>query len=386
MSEASSTPEPGAAPAQGSVGESVRLVVRSIGTASFGVVAALKQVTTLSEQQLAERLFRAPAELFAGLPRPSAERMAQVLRAAGVEVDVVAGDAAVVPGEGDHDVAVVVRDFSRVTDVAREVMRFLGVDARTARGILCASPSILVGGVSRATVTALEGRFAPLGVEIAVSRPAAAVFDVIVGETATPALRARLVETLRQMGAPIAARHEGPVVVTGLDKAAADRIWEALGRRNPALRVLDRAFERFDVRLEACPRTPEAIAGLVAITGMPEKVVPRVLERLPVVVQQNIGYDALRASLEGLAAIGATAVDELCTLQTFALALTIEAAADRPRAASVLTALAEIGEQEGAALLKKLPARLEGPFSPVHARWLAAELGAVGVTARLVRR
>ena len=66
-----------------------RLVVRSIGTASFSIIAGLRQISTLTEQELAERLFRAPSELFAGVPRQTAEKAAEVLRSAGLQVDVL---------------------------------------------------------------------------------------------------------------------------------------------------------------------------------------------------------------------------------------------------------------------------------------------------------
>src|SRR5258706_13245856 len=131
--DGSSTVNSGGSSTQPTV-EKVRLAVRSIGTAPFRVVGAIKQICTLTEHQIAERLFRAPAELFSGLAPMTAERMADVLRGAGLEVDVLAADATFTPGEGGYDVALVVNDFSRMMDVAREVMSFLGVDAKTARG------------------------------------------------------------------------------------------------------------------------------------------------------------------------------------------------------------------------------------------------------------
>jgi hypothetical protein len=383
----STTPETSAEKAAAQVAlEPVRLVVRSIGTASFSIIAALRQISTLTEQELAERLFRAPSELFAGVPWPTAEKAAEVLRGAGLEVDVLPAGEAFTPGDGGYDVALLPTDFSRMAEVVREVIRLLGVDARTARRMLCASPTILVGAVSSATVEALRRRFAPLGVDLAVSRPAESTFDIVVGHCA-PSVRARLLETLQSAGVPVvqpAGDHapETPLIAAGLDKATADRIWDQFGRKNPALRILDRALERFDIRLDACPRT--AAAGLVSITGMPEKAALKVLERLPVIVQQNLTFDETRQSLERLSALGAVAADELRTLQTFSVA--IEAASDRKKAAQALQALADLPEDQGEALLRALPARIEGPLSLTHARWLQAELKARGAVSKLVRR
>ncbi|HZF51549.1 MAG TPA: hypothetical protein VE093_22995 [Polyangiaceae bacterium] len=363
-----------------------RLVVRSIGSASFSIVAALRQISPLSEQVLAERLFRAPSELFTDVPRDTAEKAAEVLRKAGLEVDVLAEGDAFTPGEGVFDVALLLSDFSRMPEVAREVIRLLGVDARTARQMLCASPTILVGAVSSATVEAIRRRFAPLGVDLAVSRPAESTFDVLIGDCA-PTVRARLLATLEGAGVPMAqlAGDHAPeelIVAAGLKKSAAEQIWDQFGRKNPALRILDRAFERYDIRLDACPRS--AAAGLVALTGMPEKVAQKVLDRLPVVIQQNLTYDQARESLDRLATLGAKATLELQTLQAFSVI--IEAVPDRQKAAQRVRALLDLTEEQADALVRSPPAQIEGPLTLTHARWLQAELKTVGATAKLVRK
>jgi ribosomal protein L7/L12 len=367
-------------------GPPARLVVRSIGSASFSIIAALRQISARSEQDLAERLFRAPSELFAGMPRETAEKAAEVLRKAGLEVEVLAEGEAFTPGEGAFDIALLPGDYARMTEVARELTRLIGVDAKTARQMLCASPTILVGAVSSATVEAIRRRFAPLGVELLVSRPSTSTFDVVVGECA-PMVRARLLATLESAGVAAAqpageGAPEAHIIAAGLDKAAAERIWDQFGRKNPALRILDRAFERFDIRLDACPR--EAVPGLVALAGMPEKVALKVIERLPVVIQQSLTYDAARESLARLGALGAKATSELQSMQAFSAV--IEAAGDRPKAAQRLRALIDLTEEQADALVRSLPARIEGPLTLTHARWLQAELKSVGATVKLVRR
>ncbi len=361
-----------------------RLVVRSIGTASFSIIAGLRQISTLTEQELAERLFRAPSELFAGVPRQTAEKAAEVLRGAGLHVDVLGEGETFVSGEALHDVALLPTDFSRMAEVVREVIRLLGVDARTARQILCTSPTILVGAVSSATVEALRERFSPLGVELAVSRPAESTFDIVLGPSVA-SVRQRLLETLANVGIPLLRPAEGedlPLVASGLDKRTAEHIWNEFGRRNPTLRILDRAFERFDIRLDACPR--EAISGLVALTGMPEKVAGKVLERLPVVVLQNLTFEQARDALDKLSALGATTVDELRTLQTFSLV--IEGAPDKAMAAKPIRALLDLPGNQVEELMRVFPARIEGPLSLPLARWLQAELKSVGAQTKLVRR
>ena len=52
-----------------------RLVVRSIGDAGFAVVKALDGICPLPGPEVAACIFRAPGELFARLPRETAEAM-----------------------------------------------------------------------------------------------------------------------------------------------------------------------------------------------------------------------------------------------------------------------------------------------------------------------
>ncbi len=61
----------------------------------------------------------------------------------------------------------------------------LGVSASEAREILCASPPVLIGNVSHATVDALRLRFAAAGAEIGVSRRSDSRFDLVVALHAT---------------------------------------------------------------------------------------------------------------------------------------------------------------------------------------------------------
>jgi hypothetical protein len=145
---------------------------------------------------------------------------------------------------------------------------------------------------------------------------------------------------------------------------------------------MDRAFERFDIRLDACPRT--AASELAAITGMPENAAVKVIERLPIIVQQNLTYDQAKESLSRLAALGARAMDELATLQTYSVV--IDSAPDRRAAAHKIVDLAGLSDDQATTLLRGLPATIEGPLTPTLARWLLAELKSVGAVARRVRR
>lgn len=377
---------PSAAPLRPTQG---RLVVRSIGTASFALVDALRSVLTLTDSEIAQRLFRAPAVLIDELRWEQAEAVAAELARAGLEVAVEALDAPFAPGDARCDLILDVHDFTRLADLGAELVRLLGVDARTAREMLCAVPCTLVGGVSEATARALSARFARLGATVCASTPMAATFDLFV--IAPPGvLRRRLLENLSAAGValPFSPTHDpgAPVVLADLTRDVAEQLWELAGRRADLARVFDRAFERFDVVLHAAADTPALREALALLARMPDKVIARVLGRLPIVVLHDVNFAAMQEAIEQLTRAGATVTSELIALQSFSLEVT--ACTDRQRAAAVLRALIDLRLADGEALLARLPsepARVDGPLSHARARWLQAELKAVGTTATLVK-
>src|SRR5262245_25618868 len=90
------------------------VIVHSIGSGGAAVVAALNQVSAAPEQVIAARLFQAPSRLFQDLPHETAEQAAAALRQAGLECDVQPKDTPFTAGDADHEVALVIRDYSRM--------------------------------------------------------------------------------------------------------------------------------------------------------------------------------------------------------------------------------------------------------------------------------
>ena len=68
----------------------------------------------LVEERLAACLYQAPAELVGTIEMGTAEAVAQALRGAGLEVEVVGMDEDFAPGGPDYDVALVLRTFDRL--------------------------------------------------------------------------------------------------------------------------------------------------------------------------------------------------------------------------------------------------------------------------------
>jgi hypothetical protein len=359
-----------------------RVVVRSIGGAGVTLVRSLRHVLPFADADIAALLFQAPSVLLTGLEPTQADGIVQLLRDAGLECEVLTSDEAIDDGVGDHEVALSVRDVQHVPAILLEVVKLLGVDVATARTLVCSAPAVLLGGISRATVDALRTRFAALGADLDASRTPEARFDLFLGEC-PPAVRDRAVDRLRSVAgaAAVSVSPAGPVVAPGLDHATAARVWQGLRASDVPARIVNRAFARYDVVLHAAADSPALRAHLTARAGMPDKVVPRVLASLPVVIHRNLSHADLEAALAELVDAGATAVAEPLAFQRFNLTLG-DVREPRPLI-PVISAIAGIDEAAALTALRARPARLTGQFPPLQARWLQHELRRVGCDARL---
>lgn len=360
-----------------------RVVIHSIGSAGCGLVGALRRTLPFSEERLASLLLQAPSELVTDISREPAEKISALLREAGLEASVESTATPFSPGDAGYEVALVVRDLDRVAEVVQQVMEVLGCDVETAKGVLWHSPAVLLGKISAATVAALCQRFEPLGVELDVSRPEEASYDVFVGDCSAESRR-RLTQAVREAGATMVSPTEPPqpLLATGLSEAQAHEVWRRFGRSGLPLHLVNRDFERYDVRLHAAPQTPELRDYLAASTGMPAELVPKVIASLPVVIHQNVPFAFAGSCLPELANLGARATADLLTFQTFALV--IESLRDPEKTLQVVRAVA--GDDAVTKGLGPLPIRIPGPLSPLRARLLHHELSRIGATGRLELR
>lgn len=360
------------------------VVVDSVGRAGAAVVMALKHISQLPESVLAARLFQAPSVLFPRLSRELADTVIEALSSAGLQCSLRGCSEPFTPGDSDHEVALVIRDFSRMSGVLKAVMDLLGVGTIEAKKLLCVSPSVLMGRISLATVAALRQRFEPLGVQLDVSRPAKATFDLFVG-ACKPVERERLRGILAALGIPELPSCEGDpssMMARGLSHEDGLRLWDAVSRGACPARLVNRDFQRFDLRLESAAFSPELASFLVETAGMPEQLVPRALQRLPLVTHRSIRFAEMHSYLERIAALGGQATGHLLAFQSFALAIDKRGDADRSRL--LVQALAGLSPESAAAQLNGHT--IEGPLTGTQAQWLQYELRQAGTLGRMVLR
>lgn len=360
------------------------IVLQSIGTAGISVVNALKSVVNLPENVIAAKLFQAPSILFRNVNPDIAQQAVAAFRGAGLECDIRGSNEPFTPGDNEHEVALVIHDYSRMGSILQAVVELLGVSAVQARKMVCASPAVLMGNISAATADALRRRFEPLGATVDVSRPMQAQFDVFIGECSVLD-RERVKQILQANSVEVLEAERGvaqPLIATGLGRETADKVWDQVTRGSYPVTLVNRDFQRFDLRLDAAQPSPEMTAFLVETAKMPARVVPKVLANLPVVTHPNIRFHTLCEHLTTIQALGGKASGHLLAFQTFSLA--IDKVSDGDSSLRLLRAVAGLSKEEAMEALTKR--NVPGPLSSTQAHWLQHELKQVGTSSRMVLR
>jgi hypothetical protein len=351
-----------------------RLVFHSIGEAVPGNAAAIAVGLGVPVTPVMEALYRAPSVLVDGLSAEIGDRMRALLAELGCRVTLDPMSAPLPAPAPLHDVALHISDTARYPDIVAALAEFLGMPADDAARLVATPPGIVLGGVTRATVDALEARLGP-GADLVASEPARALYDLFLGPC-DGIVRTRLFADLRRAG--LAPQADAGCILTGLTKAQADAVWAAHGRIGP-LRLVNRDFLRFDLVLTGGVPSPAAIRALTDTAGIPPHIAPRLFDEGEITVMEALPHAGMAPAMEALAAAG---LDIRADLVTF-LHLGVDVvAAPQPRA--LRDALQAMGVAATDLDLRRLPYRLPWRLPELQARLVRDTLEAAGAQADLV--
>lgn len=355
-------------------GERHSVVIKSIGTAAPQDAAPIAIGLGVPVQRVLEAFYQAPTVLVDGLSAEMAGHMAGLLEQIGCLVDDVPeayGDVAV---PELFDVAVHVSETARYPQITSELATFLGATEEQAARLLTTPPGIVLGSVSLATIEALKARLGQ-GVDMINSRPDVAVYDVFLAECEDH-VRLRLFADLRTRG--FAPQADEGCILAGLTKEEADRLWSA-HKASGVLCVVNRAFLRFDIVMTGGLDTPTSRDALKRVAGIPERILPRLFDAMPIAVIEALPEAELASALEAMTAAGLELRADLITF--LHLGLEITGTSDPAGLARTLSAL---GLQSQDRNLAALPVRLPYHLPELQARILRDSLVASGAQVELV--
>ena len=286
-------------PSSTALAPSQRVVVESIGSARPALAGLLASQLGLPANQVANALYKAPSVLLEALPQEQACGLANILQQAGLSVRVEPNNVPRPAAAATFDIALYVSDVTDLPACCERLARFLGCLPAAVLGLLSSPPGVIIGDVSAATCAALEQQLEGLAAELVCSRRDQARYQLLIERDPGPSLDS-LLHDLRQLGLT-PDPHTGQPQGT-LDHTSAQQLW----RRHQAgggLRLLDTAFLRYDLSLEAVDAGSQT-DRLPELAGLPAELIDCVLQNLPVVVEEGVAHSALQDRLQRWQAAG----------------------------------------------------------------------------------
>jgi ribosomal protein L7/L12 len=356
------------------VSQQWHVAVNSIGHAGISMVAALRKALPLTDQEIAKRLLQAPSILAENLSRSVAEQMAALLDHAGLDVALVAADEDFSQGSGAFEVSLSIQDFSRVYDVLQSVMELTGIDVDQAIRLINSVPSVLLANISENNASVLRDRFAPLGVDVDVSKPSEAIYDVFLHGDSYRSQQ-EFTSLARSLKVDIAANADhSATTLVGLSYDSAQTLWKQATERRIQCRMLNRAYQRYDVRLDRSDAKDIGALSEVLTDGcgIPKNIIPKLVRLLPITVATNVTLAAAQQLIRDLDKTGARAVAELTASLSFNLEFNELTNAEQVQ--PVLESIGYVSGNKAREVLKGKRKTVEGPFSYPQARWMVSEL------------
>jgi len=294
----------------------VRLDVLSVGQATPAVARALAINLKLPVEHVAKSIYRAPSTLVADIPEELADKMADLLREAGLDVATQQDSTPALSTSKSLDLSIRLSDPAYLLPVAEQLAVFLGCPLDTSVSILTAPPAMVLGGVSTATADALAIRLADLPASVIASDRHEAVYDLFLVQD-EPMLHQRVARALTALG--ITPLDDPHLMATNLDQATADKLWASL-KQQDAIRLLNRDFAHFELILHATAQDAD-LSALSTLSGMPAQLVGEALKSLPLVIDEDISFNNLPEKLLAYEQAGFTVEAKLTTFLRYELTL-----------------------------------------------------------------
>lgn len=371
---------------------SYRIVLNSMGEAGVALVRSLRPVIRSTDKELVEKLYQAPSVLLDSLDLSTAQQVMSVLNETGAEFSLESCADVFTPGEGNHEIAISVTRYDRIAEVIKVISELIGTDVKQALEVLTRSPSVLLSNVSEATVEVFRKRLADLSVDVFSSQPKTALYDLFYSGPAEN--KPDIVRSLRSLGVVPAGVEinndaNSPVICTGASFDFATRMWEYFRDGEDGLAVLNQNYQTFDLQLTSVEQSGEPSADLSAYLsqhfGIPEKVIPKILNTLPVVIARNVQPETLAAHMVAISGLDAQCEGHLTTYQSYNIELDNKDTDSIKRAATTLSLLTSALDSQWESDIRNTQGKPNMTLNYHQGRWAAHELKQQGIRNKLRR-
>lgn len=362
------------------------VVVRSIGTTGISIISVLKKVLDVSEREIAERLFAAPGILVGDLEKPVAENVVHLLKTTGLDVELQPADVEFEPGFGNYEVSLCFKNFLHINEALQYILELTGINMEQAIRVVNSVPSLLLAKISENNVAVLRENFAKYNVELDVSNPAESIYDVF-SQNLSFRTQQELYALATSLNIDCSRQEAGSAIsLIGLEYKVAERLWREASEKRIHCTLLNRSYQRYDILLKSVedPGSDEWKNVLIEQCRIPEKLIPDLTQKLPIVINGNVTLERAQEVIALLYSQGAEAVAELTASLSFNLE--VEELAGPDEAEQILKKIGQLSNNKIREIINGKIKTVEGPFTYNQARWMIAELKKVKCKVKMIKR
>lgn len=344
--------------------QTVSIILSSIGDATPKNCQSIAETLGVNSDKFLRDVFQAPKIFLDNVPSADAQKTVEFLQAAGLEVNL--SDEAIDETCALFDVAIFLRDISKFREVAGLVASFVGSSKETAAEMLATPPGLILGEVSAATVARLRARLASLDVDVQSASKSTATY-MLSADFDDPGILKQIAEVL---GQDVPARK----LFRDVGFEPAQKIWHQFGRTEK-LRLVNQAFERWEISLLSCRRVNNPAAELARITDIPAEICAQIPDHVPLAIDESVSGEDVDIRMQRFTDLGFDVRADLSTFRNFHLR--IDSVCDL---SATRSALDEVGLSMLARDLKTSGLQIDVPFPlpDVKARYLRHLLGEAG--------
>jgi len=293
-------------------------MINSIGTATPAHVGSVAKGLGLAIEDTIKAVYRAPIILASKLELAAAEKLKGMLVSLGFEIS-IHDDAQAKPAPNPlFDVVLRLGKPEMFFEVSKQLSEFCGTSLAEIQKLVATPPGLVLGGVSEATIDALNKRLDGLGTILIKSRPQKARYDLF-SHGLPDTLAQRLRSELKIQGAEAS----GSIFATDIDYAEANGLWRKYGRTGNVT-IVDRLFQNFDIVLEDIEDRGDAVkqaALLENLFGIPSDLFQKLAGAGEVILASCRSYGQFEQEIEELAQIGIWARVDLMTFAQRAVSI-----------------------------------------------------------------
>ncbi len=341
------------------------LVILSIGSARPVASKILTESLQVSEEIILSAIYKAPAILFHDLEEGLLQKAAELLNQMGLETLIIDSADAVqyIQPKAVYDVCIYLDDPMHIATVNDQLCDFLGCTVQEGLHLLLQHPPVVIGGVSLATVQAMQKR---IDAKIIAADAQLSTFTIVV-ETEDDL-------TLRQVQELLGSHAR---VVDGFSYERAQEIWRRFSAPG-VLKLVNETFNQYNVVLEACPNNTASAALLENLAGIPQAEFELVLENLPLELFEALSTQELKQIQPQLEAAGIQC--SYTRIPQEAAYLQLHQLSDNAQAAKILAEVLPAAEVQGV---------FEGWVSPqaqplLLARYLKVRLDSIDCESEII--